>query len=343
MKKHQEDSSQPQRVHIHAFIRLRDICNEIRRGRFPNKDRLAEVAKRNRRTVQRDLDRLRNDFDAPLEYNREERGFYFSQPGWQLPPFNLSQGELIGFFAAERLLRRLGENAPEVTLVRDAMHQLAALLPAEVKVDLGALESAINFAPEPAAEVSPDILRQLAEAAASCRTLRINYFSHHRNAHTERDVDVLMLHNDLGDWYAVCFDHDSGEQRDFHAGRILTIAETGRTFTPPAGWNRDDYLRRGFGMFRGGNEVTVEVEFDAYQARYARERKFHPTQQRHELPDGRLRLTFETTEAAQEQVARWLMQYGEHAQAVRPKALREMMCERLAKTIALYENSENEE
>lgn len=57
-------------------------------------------------------------------------------------------------------------------------------------------------------------------------------------------------------------------------------------------------------MFRGGKEVVVEVEFDSYQARYTRERSFHPTQERKELGDGRLRVTFETSEAALEQVAR---------------------------------------
>ena len=90
-------------------------------------------------------------------------------------------------------------------------------------------------------------------------------------------------------------------------------------------------------MFRGGKEVVVEVEFDSYQARYARERKFHETEKRKQLKDGRLRITFETTEAALEQVARWLSQYGEQALALRPPKLREMMQERLQKTLRLYE------
>ena len=68
-------------------------------------------------------------------------------------------------------------------------------------------------------------------------------------------------------------------------------------------------------MFGGGAPVEVEVKFDSYQGRYARERPFHPTQLSKPISDGRLRVTFETTEAALEQMARWLMQYGEHARA----------------------------
>jgi predicted DNA-binding transcriptional regulator YafY len=95
-------------------------------------------------------------------------------------------------------------------------------------------------------------------------------------------------------------------------------------------------------MFRGGKEVVVEVEFDSYQARYARERSFHPTQSREELDGGRLRLKFETSEAALEQVARWLMQYGEHAVAVGPAELREMMRERLHRAAELYKSINDE-
>jgi len=253
-----------------------------------------------------------------------------------MPGVVLTEGELIGFFTAERLLRRLGSTS-EVQLARGALRRLASLLPKEVVIDVAALEDAITFSAEPILDASPAILRQLATAATTRRTLHINYYSQRRAAHTERDVDVLLLHNHLGEWYAVCHDHESGEIRDFHAGRITGIAITRRTFTPPAKWNRDEHLRSGFGMFRGGKETLVEVEFDAQQARYARERSFHLTQKREELADGRLRVTFETTEAALGQVARWLLQYGEHARAIEPKELCNIMREHLRNAVELYD------
>lgn len=124
--------------------------------------------------------------------------------------------------------------------------------------------------------------------------------------------------------------------RDFHAGRIRKLEKTGNTFTHPEDWNAEAYLRRGFGMFRGGEPVTVEIEFDAQQAPYARERQFHPTQRREEMDGGRVKVIFEVTEAALVQVARWLLQYGEHAEALQPKKLREMMRDHLAKAIKHY-------
>jgi predicted DNA-binding transcriptional regulator YafY len=326
----------PQRVHLHAYERLSRLCAEIQRGRYPTKAALAHVVERRPRTIQNDLRALVNDFGAPLAFDPVKNGWYFTDPAWRFPSIVLTEGELISFFAAERVLRRLGA-AAEVQLARSAVRRLAALLPQEVVIDLGALEDAMSFAPEPVLDVAPEFLRQLAIAAIHRQTLHIHYYSQYRAEYSERDVDVLLLHNALGEWYAICYDHYRQAVRDFHAGRITSLRATHRTFTPPADWNTEAYLRRGFGMFRGGQDVVVEVEFDPQQARYARERTFHPTQQRQDLPDGRLRLTFETTEAALEQVARWLMQYGPQARALRPAELCNMMRKQLTSAAALYD------
>ncbi len=264
---------------------------------------MAGLIGRTPRTVQSDLRALENDWEAPLAFDREKNGFYLTDPEWRLPTIKLSEGELLGFFTAERILRRVSDVA-EVRLVRNALYNLAALLPDEVHVDLTALEQAVSFAPEPAADVPPQVLRQLAEAATHRETLHIEYFSPHNNECTEREINVLLVHNWMGEWYAICWDVGKKDYRDFHAGRISKLTRTQRTFSPPADSQPQIYLKKGFGMFRGGAPMTVVVDFDAYQARYVRVRSYHDTQVRDDLPDGGVRLTFETTDAALVQVAR---------------------------------------
>ncbi len=100
----------PQRVHLHAYERLRSICAEIQKDRCPKLADLARLIERDQRTVQRNLEVLRNDFQAPLVYDHARRGFRFSDTSWRLPPIKLTEGELISFFAAERLLRASGCN-----------------------------------------------------------------------------------------------------------------------------------------------------------------------------------------------------------------------------------------
>lgn len=333
---------QPRHIHRYAYTRLRLIISELQRGNYPNKARLAELIERNPRTVHRDLTALRDDWGAPIEFSRERNGFYLTDAKWQIPDLRLTEGELISFFVAERVLRRLSDTA-EVQIARTALAKLATHLPEEVVVDVEALEAAIDFAPEPALNASPVYLRQLAAAASKRQTLRIHYFSKNSDKQSERDVNVLLLHNSLGEWYAVCEDLSDGKRiKDFHAGRISKLTPTLRSFQPPEDWDAQSYLKRGFGMFRGGKDVTVEIEFDAYQARYARERKFHSTQKNKELPAGRLRVTFETSEAALGQVARWLMQYGAHAEVIAPEELRQSIQQEINAMNQLYRKEQDQ-
>lgn len=334
-----------QRVYWGALRRLKRIREELVGGRFPNRNQLAAALESKVRTVQRDLDFLREQLRAPIRYNRLERGYYLTDPDWRLPDVALTEGELISFFVAEHLLRQLGDASPEVQLARAAVTRLATLLPDEVTVDLDALSTAVSFAPAPALEAAPDTLRRLTEAATKRETLRIGYFSQRRNAHTEREINVLGLHQALGEWYALAEDRSAHQQiKVFHAGRITQLQATGRHFTPPAAWatQKQEYLQRGFGMFQGGAPVTVIVDFDADQARYARERTFHPTQTRADLPDGGVRLTFETTEAALGQVARWVMQYGAHVMVREPGELREMVLVGLKEALRNYAGDSKE-
>lgn len=321
------------RTRLDGLELLRRIVLEIRLNKYPTKAELARLIGRDVRTVQRLLGRLRREHKAPIEFDKRANGFCFTDPDWKVDGLQLGREELNRFFRDERRLRLAGE----MTKTRQSLAGLLAYLPDEVMVDRTRIEAAIDIAREPALPAHPDTLLQLAESALNRETLFIHYFSQRLNCEIERYVDVLLLHNYHGEWYAVGWDHTGQEVRDFHAGRISRFFNTRRKFVVPEGWDARRYLSQGFGMFRGGREVSVIVEFDAYQARYVRERRYHITQINEELPDDRLRVRFETTEMALEQVARWLMQFGEHALAVEPQGLVDLVRERLRRSLQLYE------
>ena len=317
------------RVHARSLSRLRIIHEEVSAGRYPTVRRLAELLERSERTVKRDLQFLRHQLGAPLEFDRGKGGWRYTKLGWSLPPVRFGEGELLAFFTAEHALRASGR-APEAELLRAALAKLAGYLPDGVTVNLHTLGEAISFEPLPYAAADPDTLLTLTRAAAERRAVEFDYHSQHRDAHTRRRADVLLLHNFGGDWYAVAFDHLRNEVRDFHAGRITRLVEMSSTFEPPEGWDADKYMRRGFHMTRGGRVTTVELIFDQYQARWMRERRaFHPNERREELPGGELRLSFPTGTGGLEAVARFCLAYAGHCRVERPAALRRLVREKL--------------
>ena len=65
---------------MNANTRIQWLHKKIAQNSYPNAQRLAERFKISHRQAQRDLDYLRKELGAPVEYDNRRKGFYYSQP-----------------------------------------------------------------------------------------------------------------------------------------------------------------------------------------------------------------------------------------------------------------------
>lgn len=232
MNRRPETSILPQpRTLYHVYHKLNLLRELIAQGDYPNSFRLAEQMEVSPRTVKRYLDYLREQ-NAPLENDRKRGGYYFTDPFWQLPPMQLSEGDLLAFFIAEQALKSTGQTA-EAAQLRKSLSRLASFLPNKVSINLTALAAGVSFQNLPFAAAPPETLALLTESAVNQQTITFDYYSPHNREHSSRKVNVLLLHNFIGDWFAVCYDRNKGDKRDFHVGRMSNVKLLGETFEMP--------------------------------------------------------------------------------------------------------------
>lgn len=331
-----ETSKAPPRTLYHVYHKLNLLRELIARNDYPNASRLAGRMEVSLRTVKRYLDYLREQ-RAPLGNDRRMGGYYFTDPFWQLPTQQLSEGDLLAFFITEQSLKLMG-HSEEARQVRFSLSRLASFLPNEVSINLTALAAGVSFQNLPFAAAPPETLALLTEAAINRQAVTFNYYSPHNRENTTRTVGVLLLNNFAGDWFAVCWDLDKKDYRDFHAGRMSNVRLLDQDFESPAGWNATDYLKTGFSMMRGGKLTTVEIHFDDHRAQWIRERgNFHPEETREDLPDGSLRLTFKIGELGLEAVARFCLTYAGNCRVEKPEKLRAIVKQKLLRGLSLHQ------
>ena len=63
------------------------------------------------------------------------------------------------------------------------------------------------------------------------------------------------------------------------------------TFKAPADFSAEEYFRGAFGAQGGTGDYRVRILFDASAAFYIRERRWHPTQEMKDLPNGGMELS----------------------------------------------------
>ena len=75
-------------------------------GVYPNAGDFRRELEVSRQTVMRDLDFLRDEERAPIEYVNERWGYRLTDPGltWSLQPVQLSRREVFAFSVARKLL-----------------------------------------------------------------------------------------------------------------------------------------------------------------------------------------------------------------------------------------------
>lgn len=311
------------------------LDNLIRTGRCQSAAQVALELEVSARTVERDFDVLRDRYKAPLKYDQRERRWVYTEDSYGLPAVQLTEGELIAIFFAERLMRQY-RGTPSERHLQAAFEKIVRSLPQQVSVDLSALSEAYSFEIGPLSDIDAAVFDVIGRATLRHKTIEITYYSQNRGEMTVRRINPYHIHNYRGDWYIIAFDYLRHQVRDFHLGRIRSFRETGDSFTIAHDFDLQSYLNTGFSMIRGEKAYTVEIEFDAYQARWIREReKWHPSEEREELPDGGLLLRMKL--GGLDAVQRFVLQYGAHARVRRPARLRRMIEQEISKMLGNYE------
>src|SRR5262245_2414234 len=91
--------TQPQLTRLHALVK------RIQRRDYPSQKILAKEWEKNPRTIQRDLDFIRDVWGLPLAYDEHRYGYYFTEPVRKFPMVPISERELVSVFVAQKALR----------------------------------------------------------------------------------------------------------------------------------------------------------------------------------------------------------------------------------------------
>lgn len=316
--------------------RLLQIDRSIRAREFPNADSLAIEWEVSRRTVFYYRQKLL-DMGAPLQFSKERSGWFYSEESWALPTTFVTEGELLAFFLAVEIAKRQMSGAVHLGLT-NAIAKIAGALQGRVEIDLQALQNHYSFASPTSAHVEEEHLTTLHKAIRRQRVVAFDYLAFTTGKREQRRVHPHLLHHSQGDWYLLAFDEARRALRTFNLGRIDHLRVLANGFSRVDEQKIANWKAQEFGSEAGGKPHQVSIRFDAYQARYIRERQWHETQRIEESEGGGCVLHFASSGLGS--IARWVLQYGSHAEVLAPDALREAVKNEVAALERIYSKGE---
>ena len=294
------------------------IHQAIRSGTYPNASTLALELEVSTKSVHRDLDFMRERLTLPLAFDGQRNGYYYTQEVGSFPTLQVTEGELFALLVAEKALQQYRGTSFEGPLL-SAFKKMAASLPDTISLNLADWDQTISFRTSAEPALNLKIFDALAKATAHCQQIKFLYRKPGKEQTEQRLVDPYHLANINGEWFLFAYDHLRHAIRTFVPARIEQLEVTGKKFVRPAKFSLETTLRDSFGVHSGQGLYEVVIRFNPATAPYVREKRWHPSQELHELKGGELELRLRLSSLGE--IQRWILGWGGNAIPLRPTEL----------------------
>lgn len=310
------------------------IDQKIRARQSVNCTTLSEELEVSKRTILRDIEFLKSDLGAPIEFDAVQNRYVYTEPNWNLPNLRLTEGELFALMVAEKALEAYA-GTPWAEKLQHIFDRMAASLPDRVEITPQALLPRVTFGQEAPSIIVPGILASLSQAIRENKVLEMTYFVLNRNEVRSYVIDPYVLRQSRGAWYLAGRDQVSGRVPLFNVSRIKAIKSTGEVFDYEASdFDPEKYFQGTFSVQESPRNYRIVIEFSGYAAQLVRERQWHPSQKLKELPKDRLRLEMEISSLWD--ILPWILSWGSEAKVLGPEELVEIVKKQVSAMTTVY-------
>ncbi len=291
---------------------------QLKAGAFPNCRKLADELEVSSKTIQRDLDFMRDRLGLPIEYDQLHFGFYYTEPVTSFPSIEVSEGEIIALFVAEKALAQYKGTTFERPL-KSAFKKISDGMREKISFTWDTFDEGISFRSTGIGIPDLALFETLSKAVLASNEVEFEYQKLNGRSHEKRRVQPYHLGCVENQWYLFGFDLDRKQIRTFALPRMKNALSTRKRFARPANFSIGDFLSESFTVFKGHDVHKVRVRFDRFASRLVRERLWHESQTVKELANGEMELSLKLGSLVE--IERWVLSWGEHARVLEPKAL----------------------
>lgn len=291
-----------------------------------------------RATFKRDLEYMRDRLHAPIEWDRERRGYRFAgapmpdAPRYQLPGLWFNASEIRALLTMQHLLADLqpGVLEPHIAPLRARLRSL---------LDVGdhpadEVERRVRLVQIGARTMALPHFETVANAVLKRERMRIVYAGRNSNEVTEREISPQRLVHYRDNWYVDAWCHLRDALRSFAVDAIREATPLDRKAKNIPDRELDEVLGSGYGIFSGRATQWARLRFTPARARWVGAEQWHPRQKGSFEADGAYVL--EVPYSDDRELIGDILRHGPEVEVLGPPALRRAVCAQLDAALDFY-------
>ncbi len=302
-------------------LRIIEIDRMIRSGSYPNASRLKAHFEVSRATIMRDIEFLRDRYNAPLEYDPMQNGYYYTDPTFFVQSVMLSEAEVFSVSVIQPLLEQY-KNTPLEAAMKNIFSKLTDMLPKEVSMDTTFIGKDITFISDPLPKIEDETFTTVFKAMRTKQTISFAYRALNRSEYSQHRANPYHVLCQKGNWYMLAYDYNRNKITTFSLARFKDISIEENTFSIPKDFTPRNYIDSSFGVWTTEAEpVKIELLFAKEINTYILERNWHETQELRQNEDGTVYLSFMSNQM--QETLHWVMHFGSAVKVLNPPGLAE--------------------
>jgi predicted DNA-binding transcriptional regulator YafY len=288
-------------------------------------------------TLKRDLDYLKDQLGAPIEYDRFLNGYRFGQEyrgqKHELPGLWFSERELYSLLMANQLLSEIdseGVISRHMQPLLERIHQMLGTGEADAKTLLKRVKI-ISSAKRP---VSSQFFELVGEALLKRKRLNMRYLTRGRGEVSERDVSPQRLVHYRTTWYVDAWCHTREKMLRFALDAIEVASLTGACAKEVPMRQVESEVDAGYGIYAGAKRQWATLRISAQAAQWVSREEWHPDQVGRWLEDGAYELKVPYSDDTE--LVMDVLRQGAQVEVLSPPSLRKLVHARLEDAASTY-------
>lgn len=261
-----------------ALIRHRiiDRCLNDKKHRFPTKEYLAEKCTESLRkmvtakqldgnsisisTIEKDIAIMRKNYpvgyDAPIVYAKNEKGYVYSEEGFTINSFQLSNDEWEALKFSAHLLFQYSE-VPIFSNFKDAINRINTRFSLDMDMD-SASNNCVSF--EMAyANVGLEWIAIIYQAIVENHSIQFSYENIYKKQIKKYHITPYLLKEHRNRWYVIGWNNERMDYLIFALDRIQTLTTLENVVKKKTDFHNDSFFKHATGIMQSAVE-PLEVE-----------------------------------------------------------------------------------
>ena len=320
--------------------RISRIDDELRSGRYPNSEELALKMEVSPRTILRDIEFLKDFYDAPIEYDYFKRGFYYTEPNFFIKSIILTEEEFKIITIYDGIIKKMYDDEDKLNIkFRKAIGKILAVIPENKTKDLAYSPSDDDNNDsffEPTDKIDDKILLALNEAIENQEIIEVEYIGINDKEYSLLKLKPLCIDIEKRNCDLIALSKENSKKPGVYLiSNMRNLRNTKKSFKIPSKIKIPDFFVSETKSSSGDNKTYLfELSFHKNNASEAINRVYYHNQTIEQRKDGTVHVKFRTSRL--QDVYHWVLGQGYKVKVLNPPELVSMMKTEILKMRQYY-------